>query len=92
MNFDKTTSCKNDDLTTELEFNERAVANVMYGAYGATSGLTLDCLRAYNTTLEMDTFSEFDSDIIYACECKQCDSFILPKVRCYTSHRRINGE
>ena len=91
MDFDKVIALPNADLKAELESNERAVANVMYTAYGAASGLSLDCLRAYNSTLEMYTFSEFDSNIVYTCECKQCATFTLPTVYLYKSHRRLSA-
>ena len=91
MDFDKMISASSDNIKAELEFNERSVANVMYTAYGAIAGLNVDCLRAYNATLEMQTFSEFDSNVVYECECKQCATFSLPEVRVYKCHRRGLG-
>ena len=89
MDFDKVIPLQNENLSAELQFNERSVANVMYMAYGAAAGLTLDCLRAYNATLEIQTFSEFDSDVVYTCECGQCVAFTLPCIYLYTCHRRL---
>ena len=89
MDFDKTIA-STAETEAELRYNERVVAQVMYMAYGAASGLCVDCLYGYQATLEIDTFSESSAErsVVYECECKLCTSFELPVVRIFTSHRK----